>query len=68
MCVPIARGAVDACVAVVIGTPHEQLDLAPLVEREWIDLELAEFTAALEERGFKFRRDTMSSAVAAHSV
>jgi hypothetical protein len=55
-----SRGAIDAGVAVVIGTPYEQLDFTPLVEREWIDrhvLELAEFTAALEERGFEFRRD-----------
>ena len=56
----IARGAVDAGVVVIIWTPYEQLDFTPLVERDWIDrhvLELAEFTAALEERGFEFRRD-----------
>lgn len=60
-----ARALVDAHVvesgaATVIGAEYEELDLTPLVDREWIDRDIlaqAEFVAAAEERGFELRSD-----------
>ena len=56
----IEAGAVKPGAAVAIETPYEAMSFVPLIDGAWIDIgivELAEFTAAVEQHGFVFRRD-----------